>query len=454
MNPANKSLAQSLIRPLLFGCSLAFLLGTSLSVYIVKLEYDELLDLSLKSKAELLLPLMSANFDLDPLSQIDPLDEIEGPDFNPEEKASFWLVDAQGRVLAKSNHMPAGLDHRALGDFGYRDTAVYRYFSTRADAQGRRIIIAEPLLERNEAVRDSLLGIALSMFILVVIAFVVIRLSIRYVQRTITDLSDTIREKNENDLAPIDPALTFLEMAPATETINDLMARLGAALQAERDFATNAAHELRTPLAVSLAHTQRLKAGTTDAALLGRAGEIETGLKRLIHLVERLLQFSRAQSGLGASETAMDANVVTALLFKEAVQRPDAQGRIRCHPPEGRFASTIDADALAIMLSNLIDNALKHSPPDSMIELDARVVGEITISNDCAPLSPQDVEQIQHRHVRQSKTKDGFGLGMSIVSMICTQSGATLRITSPLPDHMRGIGFTLVLPAATDVPKA
>ncbi|MGB3178114.1 MAG: HAMP domain-containing sensor histidine kinase [Albidovulum sp.] len=443
-----RSLADALIRPLLLGCSLAFLLGTALSVYIVQIEYDELLDLSLRAKAELLLPLMAAEYEQNPQAITDHLGRIEGTGLDVEEKASFWLVDAQNRTIVQSTYMPTGLNNDAGRASGFAEHATHRYFTTPPNADGVRLVIAEPLIERNEAVMDSLFGIALSMAILVIIAFVVIRLAIRYLQRTISSLSDTIRQKNEFDLAPIDPSLSFSEMYPAVETINDLMSRLGKAVESERNFATNAAHELRTPLAVSLAHTQRLKAATSDPDVIKRTVEVETGLKKLIHLVERLLQFSRAQSGLGTSEELTDVSVVTTLMFNEAARRSDAQDRIAIHPPITPFFSSIDPDALAIILSNLIDNALKHSQPNTMVELDGRTEGEISISNDCEPLSESDQAKIQERYLRQSARNVGFGVGMAIVKTLCEQSGSKLTIESPRPGSRRGITVKLQFPEA------
>jgi two-component system OmpR family sensor kinase len=449
MKKPNRSFSQSLMRPLLLGFSLAFVIGTSLSVYIVQTEYDELLDLSLMSKAELLLPLMTAEYEQNPTAITDHLGRIEGTDLDIEEKASFWLIDANDQVIARSDFMPSGLGHNIGDASGFLETNTHRYFTAGPNAKGLRLLIAEPLMERNEAVLDSLLGVIFSMLILFVIAFVVIRLAIRHVKRTITTLSDTIRQKNERDLAPIEPTMAFSEMSPAIETINDLMTRLGKAVEAERNFATNAAHELRTPLAVSLAHTQRLKAATSDAAVIKRASDVETGLKKLIHLVERMLQFSRAQSGLGASNETTNANIVTSLMFKELAQRSDAQGRIIIKQPTGIFLSTIDPDALAIILSNLVDNALKHSPPNTIIALDGQTKGEIAISNDCDPLSKVDLEKIQERFVRQSTAKDGFGVGIAIVKTLCEQSGSTLIIQSPQPGTKRGLTATLHLPKAT-----
>ena len=437
-----------LLRPLLIGCTAAFILGTALSVYIVRAEYDELLDLSLKAKAELLLPLVSAEFDLVAFEVSDHLDRVEPNAMASEEKASFWLVDSRNQVIVRSRNMPQGLDHQAGAAGMFLDTDTHRFFSTSQNDFGRRLIIAEPLLERNEVVRDSLVGVSLSMAFLVAIVFAVIRVSIRHLHRAVSQLSTMIAQKSATNLDPIDATASFQEMSPAVETINDLMARLGKAVEAERNFATNAAHELRTPLAVSLAQTQRLKAGLADSALLVKGTEVESGLRKLIHLVERLLQFSRAQSGLGTAEQASNANTVTALMFKEAAQRTDAGHRIVTHPPTGEFTSTIDPDALAIILSNLIDNAIKHSPADTPINLDARTTGQISISNDCSPLSAEEMDRIQQRFMRHSNSKDGFGVGLAIVKTLCEQSGCSMTAQSPCPGTERGMIVTLVLPSA------
>ncbi|MGB7321488.1 MAG: HAMP domain-containing sensor histidine kinase, partial [Albidovulum sp.] len=186
-----------------------------------------------------------------------------------------------------------------------------------------------------------------------------------------------------------------------------------------------------------------------DPDVIKRTVEVETGLKKLIHLVERLLQFSRAQSGLGTSEELTDVSVVTTLMFNEAARRSDAQDRIAIHPPITPFFSSIDPDALAIILSNLIDNALKHSQPNTMVELDGRAEGEISISNDCEPLSECDQAKIQERYLRQSTRNDGFGVGMAIVKTLCEQSGSKLTIESPRSGSRRGITVKLQFPEAT-----
>jgi two-component system OmpR family sensor kinase len=224
------------------------------------------------------------------------------------------------------------------------------------------------------------------------------------------------------------------------------MARLEAAVEVERRFATNAAHELRTPLAESLAQTQRLRSMGTDPGVSDRAVQIEAGLKKLIHLVERLLQFSRAQSGLGKLDKATDANQVIRLLFQEAQDRHAGQTRIETHMPEGTFMSSIDPDALAIILSNLIDNAVKHGVAAKPVVLDARHPGQVAISNDCGTLSAEDLAKIKSRFTRRTKAVKGYGIGLSIVEMLCAQSGARLDLASPLPQSKSGFRAVLRLP--------
>ncbi|MDH5531718.1 MAG: sensor histidine kinase, partial [Paracoccaceae bacterium] len=281
MSKLPQSLIQTLTRTLLLIFSIAFLLGTGISIYVVQREYDELLDVALITKAQLMLPLLSAEQSLPDGSPLHDFSQIAGLNVEEDEKAVFWLVDENDAVLRHSEYMRPGLDPAKVTKPAYSTVDGYRFFVTQPDPFGYRLKIGEPLTERNKAALDSLLGIGFSEVTLVLIAFVVLRRSIGQVQGSVISLSNEIGQKDERNLSPIDPSTSFKEMVPAVETINALMARLEKAVETERSFATNAAHELRTPLAVSLAHTQRLMAATKDPDLVDRAKEIELGLKKL-----------------------------------------------------------------------------------------------------------------------------------------------------------------------------
>ena len=103
------------------------------------------------------------------------------------------------------------------------------------------------------------------------------------------------------------------------------MVRLGSALGGERAFATNAAHELRTPVAVALAQVQRLRAGTRDAEAIERIDGVEATLSRMSHLVVRLLQLARADAGIGLGRTDDLASLLGHVLrdvLRDPVRKP------------------------------------------------------------------------------------------------------------------------------------
>jgi len=446
MTPVRKSLSRSLTRPLLLAFSVASVVCLFISVHIVQSEYDELLDLSLSAKGNLLLPLVLADHTSGNSAVSDPLARIEGPSLDDDEKGVFWLLDAAGRVLRHTEFMPPDLDRPQISEPGFWTVGEFRYFVTPPDPNGNRLKIGEHLTERNESFLGTLLGISFSLVTLVIIAFVIMRRAIKQVQSSVVRLSTEIGDKSETNLTPIDPATAFEELTPAIETLNALMARLDKAILSERSFATNAAHELRTPLAVSLAHIQRLRAATDDPDISQRATVVEAGLKRLIHLIERLLQLSRVQSGLGKLDRKSDVNQVVDLVLQEAAQRRDQSTSVSIFPPTGTFASSIDPDALAILLTNLVDNAVKYSRGPDPVRIDSREPGRVTITNDCDPLSGQDLAAIKNRFVRKSSGLDGYGVGLAIANTICDQSGAEMTISSPAPGSERGFAVTVLLP--------
>ena len=183
-----------------------------------------------------------------------------------DERTIYWFLDAAGAVIKQSpladhTDLPPHAQDGLSTVNGYR-VAVLK---SQSDAS-HTVIVTEPMNERNEAIRDVLLGVFLSFLLLGLIFFAVSYLAIKRSVRIIAHLSDNISEKNEHNLSGIDRRHSFAEIEPAIDTLDKLMERLEKALAAERAFATNAAHELRTPLAVALAQVQRLRADTPDPA--------------------------------------------------------------------------------------------------------------------------------------------------------------------------------------------
>lgn len=447
MNNRPPSLLRTLLRSLLWPSLLAIIAGLSLSFWTVRQEYDEMLDIGLTNKAHLLLEnLTIAETRGAGLAEVSELLAFEAQMLDPEERTIFWYVDSEGQILQRSalaapDMLPDQLPDGFFSETDYR----YRVLTAKA-APERRIVVGEPLYERNEALRDILLGVMLSFAALVMIMAFAASRALRGASHKIDGLSEDIAAKSEHNLSPIDRAFSFAEFEPAIDTLDELMARLDTAISAEREFATVAAHELRTPVAICLAQAQRLKATAATEEDAEKAAAVEQGLKRLARLIERLLQLSRAQSGLGVDAEESDLNTVVRLLLSELKDRAPEALSLRILPPDGGYMSHINPDAFGIILNNLFDNALKYSEGPKGIIIDASQAGMITVSNDCGALSTQEIEEIKQRFGRKSNLADGYGLGLSIVQALSEQTGCVFDIFSPVDGQNRGFVARITLP--------
>lgn len=442
------SLLNTLFKSLLLPGAIAAILGVLIVYALVKEEYDELQDIALMSKAHLLLQLVEAQNRIVGISSLQ--DDKNPLSFEPglldqDELTMFWVLDDTREVLLRSPYTEdAILSARVEG--GLITALGYRIAEVGGVGSALTIVTATPMEERNEAIRDVLFGVIVGFVLLgAFFAFATYR-AVRHSAGVIVDLSTEIMRKDASDLSPIDRTRTFAEIEPAIDTVDMLMARLDATLKAERAFATNAAHELRTPVAICVAHVQRLRIKLTDPDTTQGAIEIEQGLKRLTRLIERLLQMSRAQSGLGVGGVQADIVPVVDLLLRELSDRTTSEEMLVITPPQGIWMSNVDPDAIGIILNNLFDNAQKHAIPDTPIIVDAGKRGRIVISNDCAPIAPADLENIKQRFARNTPRAEGFGLGLSIVQELCKQSGSTLDLASPAPGRATGFSATITLP--------
>ena len=363
------SLFRDLLKSLLVPGLLVGAIGLVIVHNLVEAEYDELQDIGLHAKAQLLMEIYQANPDSVDLGR---LTAFEVQTLDPDERTSYWFKDAQGQTTAQSQ----GADPELLAASLQGDILTARNHRILTLTRGSdTVTVAIPMVERNGAIRDVVLGTLLGFMVLGLLFGIIAYRAARRASRVIAALGENIAQKDENNLSPIDRANSFAEIAPAVDRLDTLMARLDRALAAERAFATNAAHELRTPVAISLAHVQRLKARLGDAAQTASATEIELGLKRLIRLIERLLQMSRAQSGLGTNAVRSDITPVISLMLRELRGRVPQEDQLVIHPPESPLHSRVDPDALGIILGNLFDNALKYADGPLPVEVDATQPG-------------------------------------------------------------------------------
>lgn len=410
-----------------------WVLAASVTALIARSEIEEVFDSALQETAQRILPLAVVdilNREEAGISQ--RLAAIREHD----EFFTYIVRDDQGRILLQSHAADPGV-FPAWDGIGFHQTATHRLYSDEAVQGTIRITVAEPLDHRASVAREIQMGLGLPLLIVLPVALLAIVLAVRASLAPLRQFRDRLSARGERDLSPVASEGLPTEIAPLAETMNGLLGRLDAAFAAERSFAANAAHELRTPLAGAIAQAQRLQAETRDADARARAAEIEATLKRLTRLSERLLQLARAEGGRLRRDVAADLRPVARLIVDD-LARGAEPGRILLALPDSAIMSDLDPDAFAIVLRNLIENALRHGQAEAPVEVSLATDGTLIVANDGPVVPAEDLARLTHRFERARSDREGSGLGLAIVATIAERSGSQFELRSPREGRASG----------------
>ncbi|AUH65541.1 ATP-binding protein [Paracoccus zhejiangensis] len=418
-----------------------WLLAATLTAVIVRGELDEVFDSALRETAERILPLAVTDIvgreDQGVTQRLAPIREHD-------EFFTYLVRDGEGRILLQSHAADPAVFPPWDGR-GFRQTATHRFYSDAALQDTIRITVAEPLAHRASVAREIQMGLGLPLIIVLPIALVAIILAVQFSLDPLRRFRARLEARGARDLSEVPANDLPTEIGPLAKTLNGLLARLREAFEAERSFAANAAHELRTPLAGAIAQAQRLRAETQEPATEARAAEIEATLKRLTRLSERLMQLARVEGGRLRLDRSADLRGVARIVVDD-LGRATGEGRIALTLPPRAVMSDIDPDAFAILLRNLVENALRHGSENSAVEVTLMADGHLVIAND-APVVPREMlDRLTARFERANASTDGSGLGLAIVAAIANRVGSSLVLKSPRPGSASGFEASIGLP--------
>lgn len=413
--------------------TLVWIAATSLTAFLARHELQEVFDAALQETAQRILP----------LAVVDILGREEegvgqrlGAIRDHQEFFTYIVRDDQDRILLQSHAADPAI-FPAWDGTGFRQSATHRFYNDAAVQGSIRITVAEPLDHRAAVAREIQMGLGLPLAIVIPVALLAIVLAVRASLAPLRRFRERLDARDARDLSPVAADGLPAEIAPVAETLNGLLARLSAAFEAERSFAANAAHELRTPLAGAIAQAQRLQMETRDPDAKARAGEIEATLKRLTRLAERLTQLARAEGGRLRGDQAADLRPVARILTEDLV-RFAGPGRIVLTLPDKPVMSDLDPDAFAILYRNLVENALRHGAKDSPIEVSLSGDGVLAVANE-GPVVPDEIlARLTNRFERATGHGDGSGLGLAIVAAIAERAGGRLVLMSPRDGRSSG----------------
>lgn len=437
---APASLQARLALGLGLALSLLWLGAAAFTVESLRREMESVFDSTLQETAQRLLPLAVleiVNRDEDATAQ------HLAPIRAHEELLTYIVRDATGTILMGSHAAEPTLFPDWDGP-GFRQTNTHRFYGEDTLQGSIRLTVAEPLAIRQDLLRDILLRQALPLVMSLPVTLGIIWIMLRLGMGGVRRFRTTLATRDVRDLSPVPVEGLPAELHPVAETLNRLLARLSDAFEAERSFAANAAHELRTPLAGAIAQAQRIRQETPDSTSAERAAAIEETLKRLTRTAERLMQLARAEGGRLKVDYAYDIRSILSLVINDLTQTDGAQP-VRLSIPETPVRSDLDPDAFAIVVRNLIENALRHGSDDSAVEVDLSPFGVFRVRNG-GPVVPAGVlDRLTDRFAGRGG-RAGGGLGLAIVAAIAERTGAALRLDSPRPGCADGFSASVQLP--------
>jgi two-component system OmpR family sensor kinase len=415
---------------------------------VLRDEMDEVFDSALQETAQRLLPLAV----LEVIGrEEDGVTQRLGAVRTHDEFFTYIVRDAQDRILLQSHAADSAI-FPAYDGPGFRQTATHRLYNDDALQGSLRITMAEPLDHRGAVAREILMVLGLPILIVTPVAILAIILAVRAALAPLRRFRERLESRNARDLSPVPADDLPSEISPVAGTLNTVLDRLKAAFDAERSFAANAAHELRTPLAGAIAQAQRLRSETADPAAETRAADIESTLKRLTRLSERLMQLARAEGGRLRLDRASDMRMVLRIVVED-LARAGAPGKVVLSLPEVPVMSDLDPDAFGILCRNLVENALRHGSDAGRVEVTLTPDAALIVANDGPVVPPETLDRLTARFERAGASIDGSGLGLAIVAAIADRIGHPLVLTSPRPGKPSGFQAVVTLPADGTVPN-
>ncbi|MCO5966343.1 sensor histidine kinase [Sinorhizobium meliloti] len=362
-------------------------------------------------------------------------DYIRIPGYAPSFE-KYWTVRYSVEVNPKPSPGTPALE-------GFSQTATDRIYTLNMP-DGRILRVAEPLDLRRQSIKNGAALVLVPILVLLPFSIAVWWMVIRRSLAPIEGLQQEIGSRDGRNLSPVGVIDLPAELAPIAASVDRLLERLRTALDRERECAANSAHELRTPIAGSLAQMQRLVAELPQGSAKARARGIEKALSSLGSRVEKLLQLARAESGIGIAVHAIDLVRTVRLEVEDLGKKPQYAGRLILDV-DGcpSLMRKVDVDAFAILLRNLIENALTHGLPGTPATVSVRTEGSIAIAN-AGPVVPlPDLEEITKRFRRGATGAAGSGLGLHIASMVIKSIGGSLELASPA--RGRDDGFEAII---------
>lgn len=274
-------------------------------------------------------------------------------------------------------------------------------------------------------------------------------LSVRNGLRPLQQLARRIAQRNTDDLQPVGFNARHRELKPLEQSLDTLLARMRQKVERERAFVQDAAHEIRTPLAVINAQAHVMARSQSDTERTQAQAHLEQAIARTSHLAQQLLDLAALDDAQRPAPRDLDvAQWLRGVLAQAAPEAIARQIELSLDAPDSLFAR-LDLPALESIAHNLIDNAVRYTPNGGNVAVALQRTGAVlrlSVQDDGPGIAATERLRVFERFYRGvGHAANGSGLGLSIVRQAVLRMGGQVEIGAGL-NRDQGVGFFVSIP--------
>lgn len=370
-----------------------------------------------------------------------------------ESEVGFQVYGRDGRLLLSTANL-AGLPPPTATDVGFRNVHHgghrWRLFTQPAQAGGLLIRAGERYDSRHDILHALWIEHGVPPLVVLPLLAVLVGWAVHRGLRPLHRLAAQLDQRRPGSHEPVRLPDVPRELQPLLRALNQQFSQLEDALERERRFSADVAHELRTPIAAAMLDLENAAALRDPDEVRTALHDARSGLERLARRVEQLLALARLESG---SATQTPASVDLVGVAKTAVHElapriaesdVDLEVALAAEPVHVRGHEA----ALGALLRNLLENALRHVPSGGRVRLTVGTdadAARIEVIDDGEGIPPERRQAVFARFHREAGSRgEGYGLGLSIVQRVAQWHGARIELTdSPFG---RGLRVRVTLP--------
>ena len=343
----------------------------------------------------------------------------------------------RGEILASNHKHDGAMDDQSSG---FRDQTIddARWRTFTYNHGDVRITTADRNQEREALNQSILLAASAPVLMALLGSLGLLWIGLGKGLEPLNRMRDALRKRRADSVEPLQVAGMPSELQPLLETQNQLFLRIAQTLERERRLTDDAAHELRSPLTAIKTHLQvaRMTEGAARDQSLAHA---EEGADRLHRTLEQLLLLARVEGSLSFDDGLQSsAEEVARLAIQDANAGDNSRIDLILAPDLSSVPVAMPVGLAVAALRNLLDNALRHTPADTRVELQVFSTPDnvvFRVRDHGQQISSEDLQYLTQRFWRNGSS-EGCGLGLAIVQAIVQRCSCSLHFDSQ-PDGMR-----------------